>query len=214
MIKLVCFDVNGTILDDTGIFLNAINGIFEEFGKAKLPLDVLRKRFGQPWTKIYREEGISEKIANDERLYEIYNKLYIGQGAAKIFPDIGPVLERLKKNGMKLAIVSTQQNTITVPILEKAGIKTYFDIIKGAVDNKAGAIKEIMGELDILPDQAVYIGDQEGDIFHAKQAGCISVGFCGGLHDMERLKNKEPDFIIYGYNELKDLPIFKNGPLA
>lgn len=214
MIKLVCFDVNGTILDDTNIFLNAINGIFEEFRKPKLPLDILRKRFGQPWTKIYRAEGISEKMASDEKLYEIYNKLYIREGTAEIFPELKPVLEWLKNNGVKLAIVSTQQNSITVPILERAGINKYFDIIKGSVDNKAQAIEDVLNELNIPLAQAAYIGDQEGDIIHAKRAGCISIGFCRGLHDLERLKNTNPDFIIHEYGEIKNLPIFKNGPIA
>lgn len=195
MIKLVCFDVNGTILDDTNILLNAVNGIFEELGKAKLPLDILRKRFGQPWTKIYREEGISEKMASDEKLYEIYNRLYINQGVAEIFSDLKPILEWLKEKGIKLAIVSAQQNAITIPILSRAGIKNYFDIIKGEINDKAEAIKEVLGELNISSDQAAYVGDQEGDILHAKRAGCMSVGFCGGLHDLERLKNKKPNFI-------------------
>lgn len=210
MIKLICFDVNGTILDDTNIFLNAINGIFEEFGKPKLPLDILRKRFGQPWTKIYRDEGISENMASDEKLYEIYNKLYINQGTAEILPNLTMILDWLKTKCIKMAIVSTQQNNITIPILERAGIKNYFDIIKGAVNNKAEAIKEVLSELNISPDQSAYVGDQEGDILHAKRAGCISIGFCGGLHDLERLKNKDPNFIIHNYNELKDLPIFKS----
>ena len=208
MIKLVCFDVNGTILDDTGIFLNAINGIFEKFGKPKLPLDALKKRFGQPWTKIYREEGISESVTSDRKLYEIYNELYINQGAAGIFPDLEPVLKWLKIKGLKMAIVSTQQNSITIPILEKAGIKNYFSVIKGEVDNKSAKIKEVLSELKVAPVEAVYIGDQEGDIWHAKNAGCVSIGFCGGLHDLGRLKNAKPDFIIHNYGELKNLPIF------
>ena len=70
-IKLFCFDVNGTLLDDTAPFLNAINGIFEKFGMPPLSLQIVKERFGQPWTKIYREDGISKKMASEEKLYEI-----------------------------------------------------------------------------------------------------------------------------------------------
>ncbi len=96
-IKLIAFDVNGTLFDDNAIFWKAINGVFEYFGKPALPLDVLRKRFGQPWTKIYREEGISENTASEKNLYEIYNKLYQGQIDPSPFKDIKPTLEWLKK---------------------------------------------------------------------------------------------------------------------
>lgn len=208
MLKLVCFDVNGTILDDTNIFLNAINGIFEEFRKTKLPLNVLKERFGQPWTKIYREEGISEKMVSDDKLYEIYNRLYIKQGTAAIFPDLKTILEFLKSKGIKIAIVSTQQNTITIPILENYGIKDIFVAIKGSVDNKSIALKELLAELKIPSENAAYIGDQEGDIKHAKNAGYTSIGFCGGLHSLERLEKNHPDFIIHNYKELRNLPIF------
>lgn len=209
-VKLVVFDVNGTLLDDTTSFLNAINGIFARYGKQPLPIPILKERFGQPWTKIYREEGISEQIASDKELYEIYNELYRAEPSPQPFAGLNEGLEWLLNQKVQIAIVSTQQNSITVPLLQLYGLSRFFSIIKGGVADKSQALGQVFEHFGIRPDEAAYVGDQEGDAFHAKQAGCISIGFCGGLHSKERLQKAGADFLICSHSELKGLPIFND----
>ena len=207
-VKLIAFDVNGTLFDDTQIFWEAINGIFPKYGKERLPLKTLQEKFGQPWTNIYREFGITKAMASDDELYRIYNQLYESQSSPIPTPSLKETLDWLESKGLLLAIVSTQQNTITIPLLEKCGLVQKFLEISGSASDKAVALKNIMAAFDFLPEQVAYIGDQEGDMKHAKKAGCVSIAFCGGLHDQERLKKMNPDFIIESMPELTRLPIF------
>lgn len=207
-IKLIAFDVNGTLFDDTQIFWEAINGIFPRYDKERLPLKTLQEKFGQPWTSIYRESGITEKMASDDDLYKIYNELYERQDHPIPVPELKETLDWLEKIGVKLAIVSTQQNTITVSLLEKYGLAKKFSKISGSVADKAAALRDIMSAFNLLPKQVAYVGDQEGDIKYAKKADCVSIAFCSGIHDKERLKKIQPDFIIESMPELKNLPIY------
>jgi phosphoglycolate phosphatase-like HAD superfamily hydrolase len=206
--KLVAFDVNGTLFDDTEMFWKAINGIFPRYGFESLPLDTLQKKFGQPWTKIYREAGITEQIASDEDLYRMYNRLYENQPHPTPAPGLQETLEWLRSRGLLLAIVSTQQNAITMPLLKKYGLAEKFFRVFGGVSDKAAALREVAVAAELSSDQIAYVGDQEGDVRHAKAAGCISIAFCGGLHDHRRLRNVGPDFIIESMQELKGLEIF------
>ncbi len=208
MIRLTCFDVNGTILDDTTPFLNAINGIFIRFGKPALPSEVLKEKFGQPWTKIYREYGISEKMASDEELYEIYNKLYTSQPPAEPFENVKETLEWLLNKNVLLGIVTTQQSSVTIPILENYGLKDFFNYFECGISDKAQALQRIFYIAGVNTDQAAYVGDQEGDVAHAKKAGCVSIAFCGGLHTLEKLSKAKPDFLIHDHLEITKLPIF------
>lgn len=210
MIKLIGFDVNGTILDDTTPFLNAINGIFVRFGKSPLPLEILKERFGQPWTKIYREEGISEEMASDEELYEIYNELYTGQPPAKPFENLKPTLQWLLDRNVLLGIVTTQQSGITIPILENYGLKDFFIHLECGVSDKTLALQRTLDIIGIKPNESAYVGDQEGDVMHAKKAGCLSIAFCGGLHTIEKLAKAKPDFLIHDHLEITKLPIFSD----
>ncbi len=208
-VKIIAFDVNGTLFDDTRMFWESINGIFARYGKAKLPIDVLHKNFGQPWTKIYRDNGITEEIASDSDLYKVYNELYQGHNHPAPASGLKEILSWLSESGFRLAIISTQQNAITLPLLEKYGLQDLFLKISGSVSDKAVALHEIATLSGVPTDEVAYVGDQEGDIRHAKKAGCVSIAFCGGLHDHARLKKENPDFIIETMYDLKNLPIFK-----
>ncbi len=207
-VKLIVFDVNGTLFDDTPIFWEAINGIFPKYNKDRLPLKTLQEKFGQPWTSIYREFGITEEMASDNDLYGIYNELYKNQGNPPPVPGLEETLDWLGLMGILLAIVSTQQNKITIPLLEKLGLAEKFFRISGSVPDKREALKDIAVAASLLPEQVAYVGDQEDDVTHAKMAGCVSVAFCGGLHDHRRLSKMNPDFVIDSFQELKNLPIF------
>jgi len=207
-VKLIIFDVNGTLFNDTQIFWEAINGIFPKYGKERLPIETLQEKFGQPWTGIYREFGITEAMASDDELYAAYNELYESQGSPIPASGLKEALDWLESRGILLAIASTQQNAITIPLLEKFGLAWKFFKISGSVSDKTMALRNIMAAIGLFPEQAAYVGDQEGDVNHAKEAGCVSIAFCGGLHDKERLKKAEPDFIIESMRELECLPIF------
>jgi len=203
--KLITFDVNGTLFDDTDIFWNAINGVFSRFGRQLLPIEVLQERFGQPWTRIYREEGISEEAVTDEELYRTYNELYQSQPSPSLFRGLKSTLQWLKKQGVLLAIVSTQQNEITIPLLKSHGLDKLFFEVSGSVPDKAEALKKILKTTQVLAHEAAYVGDQEDDMRNAKKAGFTSIAFTGGLHTRERLEAVNPDFVITKFKELKEL---------
>lgn len=207
-IRFIAFDVNGTLFDDTRIFWEAINGVFPKYGKERLSLKILQKQFGQPWTSIYREFGITEVMASDNELYEMYNQLYESKSNPTPSPGLKEALNWLELKGVVLAIISAQQNTITVPLLKKYGLIQKFSEICGGISDKAAALQNIAVTIHLSPKHMAYIGDQESDVRHAKKAGCVSIAFCGGLHDQKRLSEAEPDFIIESMLELKRLPIF------
>lgn len=209
-VRLVGFDANGTLFDDTALFIKAINGIFPRFGRPELPEDVLRQRFGQPWTKIYREAGITEAMVSEADLYELYNELYLAGPRPKPFPGVKKAMEWFSRQQIDLAIISTQQNSVTVPLLDQYGLNDFFLQVVGSVGDKAAAIRQLYDMIGVSADEAAYMGDQEGDIRHAKNAGCVSIAFAAknGLHGEERLRKAGPDHLIRKYVDLKKLPIF------
>jgi phosphoglycolate phosphatase len=210
-IKLIGFDVNGTTFDDNEPFIKAINGIFTKFNKPQLPVNILRQKFGQPWITIYREAGITEQMANENKLYEIYNQIYIeeiGRHPIKPFDGLRETLVWLTQKGIKLVIISSQYNEITIPLLEKYNLKDFFQRIMGIDYPKVDAIKWLSEEFKISPPEMGYCGDQEGDILAAKAGGCVSFAFTRGLHFRDRLVKARPDFIIDDFADFRRLDIF------
>ncbi|MBI2633660.1 MAG: HAD family hydrolase [Parcubacteria group bacterium] len=208
-VKLLICDVNGTLFDDTEKqFLNSINGIFVRFEKSLFSLKDLREKFCQPWTKIYRDVGITEEMATNAQLYELYNKFYSEQEMPQPFSDVFPTLLWLKNKKIVLGVISTQQNIITERLLHTHELKQFFTYHAGGVSNKAEAITLLIKKLSLDPKQVAYIGDQEQDVTHAQQAKCVSIAYARGVHSLSRLLNTKPDFTLCNFSELTMLSIF------
>lgn len=200
--ELVIFDANGTLFDDVDIFYRALNRIFPDFGHEKLDPDTLRERFGQPWTKIYRSEGITEDDASRSDLYRRYNHHYQSLGPPPLSDGADEVLRALKTAGIERAIVSSQKNDVTIPALKTNDVREYFATIIGGSSDKSESIASVLDDHNKQPSRAIYIGDQKKDIEHARQAGVIDVAYLNGVHDRDDLIAMNPSFAIDNMREL------------
>ena len=109
-----------------------------------------------------------------------------------LFDDVSPVLDDLKKRGLKLGLISNIEKDMTAT-LDKLGLSSRLDIIVTSQD--AGFTKpqpEIfryaLKQAGVQPDEAAYIGDQyQVDIVGAQQAGMKGI-----LLDRDGYYKEEP----------------------
>jgi phosphoglycolate phosphatase-like HAD superfamily hydrolase len=196
------FDVNGTLVKDTPFpFLVIINMMFRRLGLEPVPIDKLRREFGQPWTKVFRVRGISEKEWPDSKLYELYNQLYQSFDQPPLASNAPYILKELKNRGFKLFVVTTQQPAVTVPSLEK--ILGLFDGAFYGVSDKGRVLETIRTNVGGL----VYVGDQVDDVREAKRVGCLAIGYTEGLHPADMLEAAGSDFLVSNFREILNLPI-------
>jgi len=207
-IKRIDFDVNGTLFDDTPQLLEALLRIFDHFGKPRMPLAQLRQQFTQPWTKMYREAGITEELASHAQLYEIYNSAYQKQPPPAPSRGVREMLHWLYRRGIHAAIISAQQNSITVPLLHQHALDLLFGRVEGGVYDKAERILSLCNEMDIPPQEVAYVGDQDSDMRFARAAGCIAIAYLGGVHLKAKLAKAGAHYFLKDFRELKDLPVF------
>ena len=64
---------------------------------------------------------------------------------------------------------------------------------------------EIMKELNVVVEDALYVGDTKTDVLTGKRAGCFTVGVLWGFRDREELANAGANAIIKKPIELLDL---------
>ena len=204
-IKLIAFDVNGTILDDFNVFSEALNSIFDYFKKPRMSAHELRNEFTQPWTGIYRKRGITENKTSEEFLYKLYNKAYQVQPSAKPFSDLESSLKWIKDKNITTAIISTQQNIITDRLLKQYNLHRYFDFHLGGVADKTEVLQNLVKKLKIKPEQTMYVGDQDSDMRFAKDANCIAIAFTRGVHSKEKLQNAGAQYFINNFTQLIEL---------
>ncbi|MBI5732793.1 HAD family hydrolase [Candidatus Jorgensenbacteria bacterium] len=200
IISSIAFDVNGTLVDDTATFLTVINMMLRRLELQPLPHEKLRREFGQPWTKIFRDRGVRMEVWPEEKLYDMYNGFYTSFGVPKLAFDAARVLRDLHNRNISLALVSTQKEHVTMQSL--TSIAPLFSVFLHGVSDKVQALRRVQAQCGPL----AYVGDQVGDMRAARGADVVSIAYTGGLHTKDMLEAESPDFVINEFKELLKLP--------
>lgn len=182
--QTVIFDLDGTLLNTLEDLHAATNYALEQCGMPVRTLDEVRRFVGNGIRKLMIR-AIPDGEANSRfeeafAKFQEYYKVHCND-TTKPYPGVVELLEQLKQQGIKLAIVSNKAD-FGVKELQKI----YFDgLIPVAIGERAGIRKkpapdtvyQALEELEADGAQAVYVGDSDVDIQTAANAGlpCISV---------------------------------------
>lgn len=188
MLRGIIFDVDETLVyyegyDPKKWFEEWVRPELEKHG-IKLDYDLYAKtaRLELPRTYV-RELGIDPvelwKIidaANNK-----YRKKMLVEGKIKAFPDVS-ALEELKKLNLKLAAVSNASLENTLLVLRAFDLDKYFDLVLGkdysnldGVKPSPYLIEKALKKLQLIPYEAIVVGDSSNDVLAAKRAGVKAV---------------------------------------
>ena len=209
-IKAVIFDLDGTLvkfgLDVVNIRREAIEVIrkhdvyVDNLGSLNMYLiiEVLQK---------YTDACTLSSLKNI--LWGIVEKYELKAAEEVVLqPNVLNILESLKNSGLKLAIVTNNGQKATKKVLEKCGLLHLFTevITRDDVDKlkpDGESIEKALKNMEIVADNAIYVGDSEMDIVATKNARVTSVSVPSGISTIPNLIKAEPDYIL---NSLDSLP--------
>lgn len=195
MNKAVIFDLDGTLLDTIPDIADSVNVTLKQFGAPMVNYEFVKKAVGNGARKLIERcfgDGFSKQEI-DERL-DYYNKLYTDSGSPKtcVYDGMGEVLIQLKKRGYKLGIL-TNKPQITTDDVYKTYLKQYgFDMVVGfkqgiKVKPDPTVLNQMLVELDVLPENAYFVGDGETDVEVSINANVNNVTVLWGNRDKEEL---------------------------
>lgn len=219
MTELIIFDLDGTLLD-TSVGLNVcMNEALLKLGLPEISLDDT-KRFVGNGIKKYCERAIKtdEQKTADEcyRLFMDFYRTGKTQGC-RLYDGMGETLEALKKNGVKLAVLSNKAHEMTVSFYNEFLRDYDFDCVLGNTDKSKlkpspAGVFSILGQTGATPKKTLLTGDGETDVLTAKNAaiGCLSA-LWGFRSKAELLSagattfvNRPTEIIDYALNYLSD----------
>ena len=154
--------------------------------------------------------------ARAENLRAAIRDMYaVSQAHWHIEQDTIPMLETLRASGRRLGIISNASDDEDVQkLVDQAGIRPYFDFILSSAAfgrRKPGSdiFKQALSYWDIIPDQAVMVGDTlSADILGANWLGIVSIWIRRRVNTPEnqaKLADIQPWVIIDTLAELPDL---------
>ncbi len=196
--KACIFDLDGTLCDSVESIASSANRALRELGMREASLkdyqlfvgdgvDMLVRRLldfaGQPEENYF------------ERLKALYLD-YFREGCTyrvEPYPGIRELLEKLKKQGKKIGVLSNKPHENTEKVLDGIFGPGYFDCIQGCTEgiprkpHPAGALK-MAERLGAKPSECLYIGDTSTDMKTGISAGMYTVGVLWGFRGKEELE--------------------------
>lgn len=217
------FDLDGTLTDPREGITRSVQYALRSFGIEESDLEKLEAFIGPPLKDSFMEfYGFSEEQAKEAVLAYRERFAPIGILENKVFPDIPPMLSRLKKRGIFLAVASSKPIDFVCQILEHFDMKQYFHVVVGSeLDGTRSAkeevVKEALGQLGVLgllPEEryrrCAMIGDRKFDIQGAKAWGLTGVGVSFGFAAPGELERAGVAFIA---DTVRELEAFLSGEL-
>lgn len=199
-IQAVLIDFDGTLANTNEVIIKSFQHTYRTFlGREEDPA-VIRASFGEP-LKVTMGRVFGDAYENEAVC--VYRSFQTGrfQNLIEAFPGMTELVKQLKKQGLKVALVTSRVRESALLGLEKFGLSGDFDWVT-AIDNitkhkpDPESIDVTLAELGgIAPENAVMIGDSRFDILCAKNAGCRSVLVDWSVSGPEERKFMNADYI-------------------
>lgn len=186
MIKGFVFDLDGVIVDTAVHHFQAWKKIMKELGAEIQESDDEQTRgAGRMESLDYLLNKYSIQLTADEKLYwatrknDIYVEAINAITPGDLLPGALSFLQSSKKLGLLLALGSASKNA--KPVIDKLGVKDYFDAILDGNDAKASKpdpeiFINAAAALKLDPDSVVVFEDAFKGVQAALSAGCHVVG--------------------------------------
>lgn len=209
---LCIFDLDGTVLDTIHTIAYYGNYALSRHGVEPIDTEAYKYLVGTGMVNLIRKmlnfrgcysDDLFEKVLFD------YNEAYNADVSYKTqkFEGLTDVLDKLKRMGYKLAIVSNKPDYPTRLVVSKLYGNDYFDYVTGKRDEfllkpDPAVVLDVMKRFGTLPSECVYIGDTATDMHTGKNANLYTVGVLWGFRGKEELSLGGADIIVSNPEEL------------
>lgn len=192
--KAVIFDIDGTLLDSVDLHAQAWVEAFAHFG-VETDLATVRSQIGKGGDELMPVFLSAARIAREGETIEgyrsdLFKTTYLDR--VKPFPGVRALLERIRADGVAIALASSGKGAEVERYQDILGIADLVDVATSSDDAErskphpdifAAALKKL-GAPD--PRDIVVIGDTPYDAEAAGKAGLATVGvLCGGFPEAD-----------------------------
>jgi phosphoglycolate phosphatase len=216
-VKLVLFDIDGTLLDSQHLIHACLVHTFERMERPLLPRAQMLGIVGLSLDKAVRQLlGEETSDAEVELAAAHYREAFLARvddpaQAAPLFPGAADLVTTLRQRDDVILGIATGKSMRGVErILNSFGwSKGVFATIQTA--DKAPSkpdpamVLQAAREVGLPPEQAIMIGDTSYDILMGRAAGAATVGVSWGNHPVAELQAAGADHIIDSFDKLLPL---------
>lgn len=198
-LRLVIFDVDGTLVDSQADILAAMAMAFGVVDRPTPSRDAILGIVGLSLDVAMTRLAPDLPLQNQARMVEAYKDAYVGlrakNGAARsspLYPGTREVLDTLNtKPGILLGVATGKSRRGLDKLLDGHGLAPYF-VTQQVADHHPSKphpsmIETALSETGVDPRRAVMVGDTSFDMEMARAAGVAAIGVSWGYHPLSAL---------------------------
>lgn len=210
----MAFDLDGTLLDSVPDLTKAVQLTLAELNLPNQQQDSVRGWVGNGARALVKRAlsgNIKADIPDDlfERAYPVFLKHYaehLNENSV-LYDGVEQTLQALKKAGILLACITNKPEQFTLPLLKELGLLELFDkVVCGDTFKHRKPhpmpLLETAKFFNVLPEQAIMVGDSVNDIAAAKAAGFYSICVDYGYHGEDDVSELGADVVISHFSEI------------
>ncbi|HWI40911.1 MAG TPA: HAD-IA family hydrolase [Verrucomicrobiae bacterium] len=215
--KLVIFDLDGTLVDSLQDLAEATNHMRGQFGLPPLTAVRIRDFIGRGARELVRqalEEAPGADLDAGLSTFLTYNSDHIA-AHTEPYPGVRETLTQLQAPGRVFAVASNKTEALCRKLLGVLELDGFFAAVMGAdshVEKKPlpGPLLFLMQRFGALPHETVMVGDSINDIAAGRAAGVVTVGCSFGYGDFREIA--DADYRVTAFHQIAELPPFRGGP--
>ena len=193
---LIIFDFDGTLADSAEWFFDALDDAAEAFGFLKVTPAAVEQLHAFGMKEMLRaiEVPLDRLSAIEEHMRHRGSE---NIAALRLFEGVPEVLTALRLRGAKLAVVSSNAESVVRTVLGPtlAGYMDGFGCSAPAFGKEAKLLETIT-RFGVEASRAIYVGDEVRDIEAAQAVGMASAAVAWGFMAPNALERLKPSMII------------------
>jgi phosphoglycolate phosphatase len=212
-IRLIVFDLDGTLIDSARDLCNSVNAALEHMGRPHLDDNIIASFVGNGAPMLVRrslavENGVPPDEIHDEEIATAYNfflahyrehKLdftYAYDGVIESLAALGTAPDGTPR---RLAVLTNKPVRPARAICEGLGMDCFFRVYGGdsfpIKKPDPTGLRSLMEEAGAGPHETLMIGDSKVDVLTARNAGAWSLG-CQFGFGPQNLMEVPPDIVV------------------
>ena len=199
-LKLLVFDLDGTLIDSAQDLCNSVNATLEKFERPHLSDEIIASYIGNGASMLVRrafatDDGKepSEALLSDAYRYflDYYREhkldyTYAYDGVLEALDALHKVHAQVEAPRRAMAVLTNKPVRPAQAICEALGLAPYFLHIYGGNSFSTKkpdpeGLLSLMKEANAKPEETAMIGDSQVDVMTARNAGAWSIGCTFGL---------------------------------
>lgn len=210
-VKLVIFDLDGTLLNTIGDLAEAANEMLRLRNLPQHDYPTYCTFVGNGIMRLV-ERALPEELRTAEYVAaarQDFLDYYINHIDRKTCPYAGipELLGELQRRGIRLAVASNKFQAGTEKLIRSYFPEIRFEVVFGQrpdvpLKPDPAVVEEILSMTGVAREEVLYVGDSGVDILTAHAAGVRSVGVSWGFRKREELLDAQADRIVDSAEEI------------